>query len=412
MGIVVVVVVVIVVLALLFSGAIPGFKLGSSSSSTPSVTSFKTALSTANSTASSRGGSWVAIAAVGVDSVKPLAPPSNIAGLLGLSCPVTNQSSSVPSLPAYSGSYSSGDQTGWIFFLFQSSSSTLLLLLVIGSSTTTLGTIVGASCFSSAFDYFTGASGVIDSPAATSAVASDASSFLSTYSTASSVLFFISGYSITEGTQTFTSAATWTVDYTNCSINATSGTGSEFSATVNGTAGTVTTNGGVRAIACDQFSISPTQQSKSTPLGSALSMGSPTLTTGTSSTNSIGCRTGDYCYDVLVEQASAGLTFSAVGLEVKTVTGVPYTGTVSLAFDSIDTDSAATVPAICAADVCNDGGSTTGWTFGTGYSGSTPITTVMHVVVDMGTSNPVGQGFELVAIGQAAFSGTVAVNLP
>jgi hypothetical protein len=406
-GIVVVVVVIVVVLALLFSGAIPGFKLGGgSSSSGPTLTSFKSALSNANSSATSRGGSWVVIAAVGVDSVVALSLPSGLPGLLGLSCPVANQPSSIPSLPANTGSYSSGDQSGWVFFLFQSSTSTLLLVLVIGSSTTTLGTITGASCFTD-YNYFTGATGAIDSPAATSAVASDASAFTSKFSQASSVLFFISGYSISEGGTPVTSGPVWSVSYTNCSLAATTGAGSEFSASVNGTSGAVTNNGGTRSIACSQFSISPPTQ-QTNPLGSAFAFGAPQEITGTSSTNSMGCATGDYCYVISIAYAGGGLTYSNVGLEVRTAAGATYTGTLQFTFATIVGASAAT----CSANVCNNGGTTPGWTYGTGYSGASGISSGMTVVADMGTSNPSGLGLQLVALGENGYSGSVPSNLP
>lgn len=420
-GIVVVVVVVVVILALLLSGAIPGFKLGSSSSSSsgPATTSFRSALMTANSSAAGLGGTWTVIAALGVDSVTALGVPADLASTLGVSCPVTHQAASPPSLPAYTGSYVTGDQTGWVFFLFQDSSSTLLLSLVIGSTATTLGTIVGSSCFTD-FSYFTGAVGVIDSPSVTAAVATDASSFTAQLSQASSTLFFISGASITEGTTTITTGAAWNVMYTNCSLSTESGSGLEYTATVNATSGTVTTNGGTQAIACNNLSIQPPKtQPSTTPLGSVFAMGNPFLTTGTSATNNIGCLTGDYCYTLTVEQAS-GVTFANLGLEVRTASDAPYSGAVSISIVSIESSgSASTLPATCAGAECNGGGSSPGWTYGTtgpcasAACGPTAfVTSVMSITFDMGTTNPTGLGFEAVGLGEGPFSGTVSVILP
>jgi len=421
-GIVVVVVVVVVVLALLLSGAIPGFKLAgsSSSSSGPTTTSFRSALMTANSSAASRGGTWTVVAAIGVDSVAPLGVPSDLASTLGVSCPVTNAASSPPSLPADTGAYTTGDQTGWVFFLFQTASSTLLLSLVIGSSVTTLGTIVGSSCFTD-FSYFTGAVGVIDSPTVTAAVATDAASFTSQLSEATSTLFFLSGASITEGTSTVTLGAAWNVMYTNCSLSTESGSGLEFTATVNATTGAVTTNGGTHAIACTDIAIEPpSTTTPKTPLDSAFLMGDPSLTTGTSTTNNIGCLSGDYCYNLVIMQASAGVTFSSLGLEVHTSSGVPYTATVSISIVAIDSSGAAsTVPASCAGPQCDVGGSSPGWTYGTtgpcasGACGPTASATVyMTITLDLGLSNPTGSGLQAIAVGEGSFSGTVSVNLP
>jgi hypothetical protein len=425
MGVIVVVVVIaVLVLALFLTGVIPGFKSGNGSGSGTSGTSFTTALSTASSSAAAMGGSWVVVAGFGVDSVVPLAVPSNLAGTLGLTCPVTNAPSSPPTLPATTNSYSNGDQTGWVFFLYQSSTSTLLLSIVIGSSATTLGTVVGASCFTN-FEDFTGAVGVIDSPAATQAVASDAASFTSATSQASSSLFFLSGYSVTEYGQTVASGPTWNVMYTNCSFTATSGSGSQFVATVNATSGAVTNDGGTHTIGCSSLTITPPPEQK-TPLGTAFAMGSPILTTVTSTGAGIGCSTPasgtEYCYEVTIEQASSGVTILNLGFEVRNSEGVafPVTGISIASIASSTGAGSTTLPATCAGPVCNGGTGTTAWTYGTSgpcaSSACGPTEQIssatMLIVIDMGTINPAGNGYELLALAQGPYAGTVTTALP
>jgi len=422
-GVVVVVIVVILVLALFLTGVLPGLKSsGSSSSSSPA--SFDSAQSTASNNAANRGGSWTVVAALGVDSVVPLAVPSDLGALFGLSCKVTNTSSSPPSVPANTGAYATGDQSGWVFFLYQSSSSTLLLSLVIGSSVTTLGTIVGSSCFT-AFGQFTGSAGAIDSPAVTQAVATDAASFTSAYSSASSSLLFVSGSSITVDGHTITTAPSWDVMYTNCSFDATSGTGAQYTASVNGTSGAVTVNGGTNTIACTSLTLAPPVQ-QTEPFGDNFAMGSPVLTTVSPTGAGVGCATPtagtEYCYDLTIEGASAGLTLSSVGLEVRTSSGATFAvkGISIASFLSSTGAGSTTLPATCAGPVCNDGSSSTPWTYGTtgvctgppACGPSTQLSTTMMIILDMGTTSPAGQGYVCVALGQAPYAGTVSTSLP
>lgn len=158
-----------------------------------------------------------------------------------------------------------------------------------------------------------------------------------------------------------------------------------------------------------------------TPLGSAFGSGAANLVTGSASTNAIGCKTGDNCYSLTIEQASTGLTLSSIGFEVRNASGTATTGVVSIAIVSIQSAAAATtVPALCASAVCNGGSGTTGWTYGTTGpcvnsacgSGTQISSATMYILVDMGTQRVTGTGLTLLALAQGSYSGTVPINLP
>jgi len=157
-----------------------------------------------------------------------------------------------------------------------------------------------------------------------------------------------------------------------------------------------------------------------TPLGSAFGAGAATLVTGTATTNLIGCKTGDYCYYLTIEQASTGLTLSSIGFEVRSSAGTASGAAVSISIDSIQSSAAAnTVPATCAAAICNGGSGSTGWTYGSagpcaaGCGAGTQISSAtMYMYIDMGTANPTGGGNTLLALAQGSYSGTVNTNLP
>jgi len=156
-----------------------------------------------------------------------------------------------------------------------------------------------------------------------------------------------------------------------------------------------------------------------TPLGSAFAAGNPTLLTGTATTNVIGCKTGDYCYTLTIEQASSGLTLSSLGLEVRTSAGIAATITGISVVSIQSTGAATTLPATCAAAICNGGTGTTAWTYGTtgvcatGCGAGTQVSSATDFIyLDIGTTSPTGTGLQMVALAQGSYSGTVIVNLP
>lgn len=422
-GIAAVVVLVVVVLAALLTGVLPGLKPGSSSSRPPAPTTFDTALGSATNSVSSSGGSWTAFAAFGIDSPVALSIPTSLAQMLGLSCPVSGAPSHAPSAPAYSGNYSNGEETAWLFFLYQASTSTMDLVAVVGSSATSLGTITGASCFAT-FSAFAGASGTIDSPVATAAVAGEAAGMTSRVASATSVLFWISGLSVSAGGQTVSSPASWNIAYTTCSLATLAGSGSEYSVSVNATSGAILDNYGYRNLACSSFSIPtpPTTVPKSIPLGAAFTMGSPSLMSLSSTGSAVGCATPsgsatEYCYVVPIAAAGSGLNLTNLGLEVKTTTGSVFP-VARLSISAVGSTSVlSSLPATCTGPVCNGGAGTTPWTYGStgaavGSGPTTPVSTLMTIVIDMGTTDPTGFGYQLVALGQGQYTGSVAANLP
>lgn len=250
---VVVVVVIVVVLALLFLGAIPGVHLGSSGSgsSGTTATTYSQSEPTAQSAANRMGGTWTVFFAGGADSTSSVTVPDLASQFTNSTCPLVNAPSTTPTIPAYSGAYSTGLMTSWVFGLYQSSPGEIALIMVQGGQATVLGEVTAASCVAY-IGFFTPltATSVIDSSAAASAVASAGSAFVSANPSASASAVLVDGYSYTVGSYTTTTYPSWLVTYSTCGIDATSGTGSQFNATVNASSGAVVYASSVATVAC------------------------------------------------------------------------------------------------------------------------------------------------------------------
>ena len=163
----------------------------------------------------------------------------------------------------------------------------------------------------------------------------------------------------------------------------------------------------------------------STPIGTAFAAGNPTtaspgaIGTGTASTCAAGTTSlaaalnkNDYGYTLTVE--SSTVTMGSVLLQVKTSTGQFLSTQVAFFVTNI----AGNVVACAGTTAAPAGGSMSSslqFTFPTagGVSSSSPLTTVYTIFVDMGTTNPTGQGYTFDVAGQGSYSGTTgAINLP
>ncbi|HXX92062.1 MAG TPA: hypothetical protein VEN81_00420, partial [Planctomycetota bacterium] len=138
-------VVVLVLVAALVAGFIPGVSLFSKSGggSTPAISSTG-ALSEAGTLATAHdAGALVLVAGV---STTYSFQGGKEAG--NASCPVHDALASNFTVPAQTGSYSSGDATLWVFVYVNTVGDNESMIAVAGTNTYFLGTVSGSSCVS------------------------------------------------------------------------------------------------------------------------------------------------------------------------------------------------------------------------------------------------------------------------
>ncbi|MGI0054166.1 MAG: hypothetical protein ACREBZ_00350 [Thermoplasmata archaeon] len=150
-----------------------------------------------------------------------------------------------------------------------------------------------------------------------------------------------------------------------------------------------------------------------TPIGAAFAPAFPSP--GSCSTTMLSegaCVTaGDYTYNLSIVASS--VTFASVELEVNTATGANFENS-GLAEIAIVTDfGEVAAHSVIAAGHGLVMGATWG-DYGTGFGGSSTLSSQFVIVIDMGqSSSTAGQGLSFVAIGIGAYSGTTApLTLP
>jgi hypothetical protein len=144
--------------------------------------------------------------------------------------------------------------------------------------------------------------------------------------------------------------------------------------------------------------------------GPLFSLGNPLAGTcpsgGTISTR--GCFSGDYVNNLTVE--SSTMTFGAVRFYVETPNGTALIASGDHSGFAILSLAGSVVAYYeTSVGVMN---MTSGWIYADGVNSSTPLTTIYTVVVDMGTMNPQGQGYTLVAVWTNSYSGVSPIALP
>lgn len=225
-------VVVVLVLAVLALGLVPGVSLFGSGHSANGVSS-SSAGGKASGVAAAHG-AGVLVLTVGVSTTYSFQFGHETGNT---SCPVVDPLASNFTVPAESGSYSSGEATVWLFVYYNHSGPSESAIAVVGSTVYFLGTVTGAACVGS-LSLLPLPSTYIDSTAAASAFDTDAGSFVSTHGSANAV------YALVENA---TVGPEWIIAYTNCSYDPTTqqptgGTSGDLLAgIVNGTTGAVYT---------------------------------------------------------------------------------------------------------------------------------------------------------------------------
>jgi len=224
-------------------------------------------------------------------------------------------------------------------------------------------------------------------------------------------------YAVTFSESGLPSSTTWSVTF-NGSLK-TSATSSIAFTSPNGTwpftVGTVTSYSASPASGHVTVSGVPATQDvsftsgSSVPIGTAFAFGNPVASTChsgyTYATN--GCSAGDYTYQLTIESSS--VHFNDVLFEIRTSAGAIYTlpaGTGGFSIINITGQLAAQSSAIATGAPMN---MTTTWTaYGPGISGSSSLTNIFSILLDMGTNSPSGEGLALVAFGTNGYLGTTS----
>ncbi|MGA7923580.1 MAG: hypothetical protein WCA77_06350 [Thermoplasmata archaeon] len=253
-AVIAVVVIAVVIIALIFTGIIPllhsssssggGGGGGGSSSGEPYSQASPQAAAAASSYAS---GPWATIIAAGlVSPTQVTASTTNITG--STNCTVSVVHSASLTLPATTSSVTSGNAAGWAFIYYKGGSSPEALEVIVLSGTATVLAALTGKCLGD-YSGITGvSSNVIDSPAATAAVQSNASAFLSNHTTGVSATYLLIGGfgALIPGE----AGAEWHIAYSTCALENPKGTGAEFDSDVNATSGKVLFSSTLYQLSC------------------------------------------------------------------------------------------------------------------------------------------------------------------
>ncbi len=243
------------------SGAAAGEGIAYASSGTAGRLSYSQAWTELSSDLSSS--EKVVFAGGGSETV---AYSNSSAPVLNASCPFTGGTESWPSVPAWTGNYSNGYQTAWIFYVYDSTGPAVHLYFVEGTSVTLVGTVSGKDCVGDfSYENALTATNVTDSTGATAALAGDAAGYVSAYPSASSSLVVFPGFTYL----TFTGYPVWYVLYTTCTPTG-GGTADNFTAEVNATNGHVLSYSTSTTGTCPDYGLSGSPHLAGPGLGPAM----------------------------------------------------------------------------------------------------------------------------------------------
>jgi len=196
----------------------------------------------------------------------------------------------------------------------------------------------------------------------------------------------------------FDQVPTWQFTYSPCGfigLNSTGPTSGEaFLASVNASSGAVL-SAKPQEIDCQQNLSAPPPS-----IFSALSLQNPELVVGTGTGGTIpsqGCTSGDYCYELIVGNATSMVEPQDFSLSVDNSTGEPST---------IPTGFAILSPA-GQVIVYSLGDAEMSWADGVGNA-TTPLEWGSMIWIDMGTTNPAGQDYFLQVQGQGPYADSAA----
>lgn len=231
----------VVVAGLASSGDLPGF--GSRSHQGPALT-FDQARPLASQVAYSDAGATQLALAVGVASSVAYTAP--VANLTGSSCAPTGGSSSVVTIPAFHGDYTSGMSPAWFFLYWRSTPPNITFVAVLNGSAEYLGLISPfPGCVASAISGTQVLNSTVDSSRAAALVESYARPFVAAHPSALAVYVLLGLYfkALSSGTNE------WHIGYSNCTLGESSA-GVAFNASLNATSGTVLSHSSRTSFGC------------------------------------------------------------------------------------------------------------------------------------------------------------------
>ena len=311
------------------------------------------------------------------------------------------------SVASYTGNYSNGEPSAWLFEYSNASGRALLAIQVVGGVATEIGVAVGSGCSLPLSTFHPLPSGVVDSAQVATTLLGDpdVEEFLHNYTTANASFALVNP---STGTSRPPSAF-WTVQYTACGLLDLSSpvsshaTGGSVLVAVNATLGTIIST------AYQPPTASCAGGTMLIPIGTAFASGNPVLGQCPSGdTYSLdGCQAGDYTYTLTIEASS--VTLSSVLFEVTTATG---------GGDTLASDGGFSILNITNGVVAQSSPSLTlhmvdPWnTYNAPAGPATSLTPLDTIEVDVGTSNPTGTGLSFVVLGTGAYTGTTTTSLP
>jgi hypothetical protein len=413
----------VVILSLVATGVIPIFPAHGGG---PETYSQAYALASANASRFP-GGPWKALAAIGSAPAVAESLPVNSSLLgapagAGLACTPTLllANGSAISVAPFHGNLSAGLASAWLL-VFASSGGTLLFVLDNAGSVEPVATVT-CPALALVLAFLTPISGSISSPAVAAAAWTDGgAAFASAHPTTNLVMALSAPTNLGVGLPT---SANYTVGYEDCTAAADASHAPGLAAVVSVDAATLQGGSVVNEnVTCGNglasLTVPPTPPvgvpPSSTPLASALSLGTPVLARAPTNVAYPPCGASDYCYTVPVASVSTtSVEPLDLGLQVNTSAGVGWfetNGTGGVAIEDVTGNLVA------------EGGSVipTGTLFAVfgwipdsarGYSLTSALTVGMSFVIDMGSSDPAGHGFVLELVGTNSFSGTLSVPLP
>ncbi len=393
---IVVVAIVVVVAAVVGLGIAGVVHLPSSEASTP-TTSYSSAEGLANSAAASVASApWSLYAALGADLTQGYTNTTS----LPASCTRSGGTGEV-SVPGYTGAYSNGEFAFWYFFFFDAARTAELTIEVSGGQATEWGVTSGAGCGTPGPYIQPVGPNVLDSTQVAAALLGNATveAFLHNYTSANATFTLLNE---TQGRHPAEPA--WYVQYSECGLglaaepaSSVADRGGSLVAAVNATNGAILEVQYNHAVGCPGTS--------RTPIGSAFGTENPVGTTCPSGDTYAenGCRAGDYVYTLTVAQSTVNL--SSVLFEVDRASGQP---------DVLASDGGFSVLNVSGMVVAQSSPSLTlemlvAWTTYHPPAGpGTALTPVDTIEIDMGTSDPAGDGLQFVATGIGDYGGTTS----
>jgi hypothetical protein len=398
--VIVVAVVAVAVLALVLVGVIPIGTSGTQPAVVPE--SSADALTAANAFVGGvAGGPWYLTELGGIDFTTSYSNNSELTPPSG--CSATSDSGIT--IPAYTGNYSNGKLATWALVYVNAPRTSELTLVVQNGQAREEGLISGTDCsvgnmtaLPSTFINSTVAAAVaLTSPAIVG--------FVRNHSSANAEFLLLSGAVLDSP-----SGLNWAVVYSTCDFaNPSAGPvqGSDAYGVVNATSGAF--EGGISEPS-ENCTIGP--QNTSTPIASAFAAANPVFSVCSAGSTFManGCNAGDYTYTLAVEAST--VTFGSVLFEVKTDTGSFFTLNGPGGFSVLNITGG--LEAAFSVGSSGPLAMTSGFTdFGSGLSTSTALTSLDTILIDMGTTSPVGMGLSFVVAGTGSYTGTTEpVALP